>query len=309
LIRYLRHNEIDKAKWDNCISGSVNELIYAYSWYLDIVSPGWDALIEGDYEAVMPLTWNRKFGICYLYGPYFAQQLGVFSIKRGLINDVSDFIGSIPEKISFAEFNLNTENGMKKDLLINKRKTFELDIGKPYNELKKNYSRSNLNNVKKALNRNIKIENSINITDIVSFYKRAYRDLGFKFLKKYHYKNFRKILESTAKNNKLESYIALTQDDIVCAMCIFLMSSNRSLIFSASDKLGKKYSAVFLLIDRFIEDHAGKNLILDFAGSNIPGIAYRNKGFGAEEKNYFTIYINNLPWIYNFILKLIKKFK
>ena len=58
---FLKHDKIDKVKWDNCISRSVNGHIYARSWYLNIVSPDWDALIEGDYEAVMPLTWKRKF--------------------------------------------------------------------------------------------------------------------------------------------------------------------------------------------------------------------------------------------------------
>ena len=309
MLHYLKHDEIDKVKWDNCISRSVNGHIYARSWYLDIVSPDWDALIEGDYEAVMPLTLKRKFGIFYLHQPYFTQQLGVFSPERRLLNDITVFIDNIPKRISYAGINLNTENSIKKDVLTSERITYELDLRKPYDELKSSYSKSNLKNIKKARNKNIRIVRSASLNDIVGFYKKAYHELGFKFLKKHHYKNFENILDYAIKNDILESYIAVTEDDIVCAMCIFLMSDKRSLIFSATNKSGKKYSGVFLLIDRFIEDHAGKNLILDFAGSNISGIAYRNKGFGAEEKNYFTIYINKLPWIYNFILKLINKFK
>ncbi len=38
----------------------------------------WDALVWNDYEAVMPLTWNRKYGIAYLYQPFLTAQLGVF---------------------------------------------------------------------------------------------------------------------------------------------------------------------------------------------------------------------------------------
>ena len=57
-IRYLRRQDIDDAKWDACI-----HLIYGKSYYLDHMTDGqWDALIMGDYEIIMPLTWRRKMG-------------------------------------------------------------------------------------------------------------------------------------------------------------------------------------------------------------------------------------------------------
>ena len=77
-IFYLEQENIDKQKWDDCIDKAGNGLIYAYSFYLDCMSKHWGALILGDYEAVMPLTWNKKYGICYLYQPFFAAHLGIF---------------------------------------------------------------------------------------------------------------------------------------------------------------------------------------------------------------------------------------
>jgi len=61
-IQYLTNHEIDKVKWDECINSASNGLIYAYSFYLDHMSKHWDALVLGDYNAVMPLTWNKKYG-------------------------------------------------------------------------------------------------------------------------------------------------------------------------------------------------------------------------------------------------------
>ena len=63
MIQYLKHNEIDKKKWNDCIDHSVNNLIYSYSWYLDIVCPNWNALLEDDYTSIMPLTAGKKYGI------------------------------------------------------------------------------------------------------------------------------------------------------------------------------------------------------------------------------------------------------
>ena len=69
MIHYLEHKDIDKAKWDATVVECGN--IYARSWYLDIVHPGWEALVEDGYFAVMPLTGGKKFGVNYLYQPFF----------------------------------------------------------------------------------------------------------------------------------------------------------------------------------------------------------------------------------------------
>src|SRR5437016_14568872 len=97
MIRYFQHHQIDKKKWDDSIRRSVNGMVYAYSWYLDVVSPNWNALIEGNYEAVFPLTWRKKYGFYYLYQPLFTQQLGVFfSVKKINGATVQEFLDSIP---------------------------------------------------------------------------------------------------------------------------------------------------------------------------------------------------------------------
>src|ERR1700759_1778470 len=75
MISYLSHSDIDKLRWDACISHAQYSIIYGYSWYLDMVSPGWDALVDDDYQSVFPLTWKKKFGLYYLSQPNFAQHL------------------------------------------------------------------------------------------------------------------------------------------------------------------------------------------------------------------------------------------
>jgi hypothetical protein len=77
-IQYLSNQQIDKTKWDHCIDNAGNGLIYAYSFYLDNMAKNWDALVLNDYEAVMPLTWNKKYGIHYLYQPFFDGSIGSF---------------------------------------------------------------------------------------------------------------------------------------------------------------------------------------------------------------------------------------
>ncbi|RZK88596.1 MAG: hypothetical protein EOO62_37450, partial [Hymenobacter sp.] len=83
MIRHVPSREIDRPQWDALITDAPNGLIYALTWYLDIVSPGWEALIKeeaGRYVAVLPLPVRRKFGLRYLQQPLFAQQLGLFAL-------------------------------------------------------------------------------------------------------------------------------------------------------------------------------------------------------------------------------------
>ena len=77
-VSYFKNEDIDKAKWDHCIDTAPNGLIYSYSFYLDTMAKHWDALIMNDYEAVMPLTWNKKYGVYYLYQPFLCASLGLF---------------------------------------------------------------------------------------------------------------------------------------------------------------------------------------------------------------------------------------
>src|SRR5690348_11039510 len=78
--------KIDKIKWDECIEQSECSLIYATYDYLNCICDHWHGVVAGDYEAVMPLPWRKKFGIRYSYDVPFIQQSGCF-IKSDKINE------------------------------------------------------------------------------------------------------------------------------------------------------------------------------------------------------------------------------
>jgi hypothetical protein len=108
-IRYVKRKDIDTQKWDECIRSASNSIVYVYSFYLDAIAEKWDALIKNDYEAVMPLAWNEKLGIKYIYQPFFMAQTGVFgrSINTELIDS---FINALPPDIKYADIDLHETN-------------------------------------------------------------------------------------------------------------------------------------------------------------------------------------------------------
>ena len=99
-ITYLENKEIDKAKWDSCITNAGNGLIYARSFFLDAMSRDWDALVMGDYLAVMPLLFNKKYGIYYLYQPPFIRFTGIFGNDINA-EKVNKFLAAIPVKYKY----------------------------------------------------------------------------------------------------------------------------------------------------------------------------------------------------------------
>ena len=110
IIKYLKHSEIDKCKWDECIAKSNNGLIYSTSVYLDNMTTEWDGLVMGNYEAVMPLPFRKKYGIYYVYPPAFSQQMGITSVKEITPEIIKTFLKNIPTKFRYVEMNFNVSN-------------------------------------------------------------------------------------------------------------------------------------------------------------------------------------------------------
>ena len=97
MIVYHKNNEIDREQWDNCIKSSPGVKPYAYSWYLDIMAPGWQALVDDDYDSVFPIPCFSKFGIQYVATPIFLQQLGAFSPDKPASQAIIEFLDYMPD--------------------------------------------------------------------------------------------------------------------------------------------------------------------------------------------------------------------
>ncbi|MEO8148440.1 MAG: hypothetical protein ABI723_12415 [Bacteroidia bacterium] len=295
MIKYLKHTEINKSKWDATIKQSHNGLIYAYSWYLDIASPGWEALINEDYKEVFPITGKKKYGIDYIYPPFFIQQLGLFSSKEINKQNLNDFLNAVPSKFKFIEYNLNWKN----NFLINgfeskENLTHHLSLNNNYEKLYSAYSQNLKRNLKKAAASNLVIEKNIDASVLIKIF-RAHRGADIAKLKTKNYETLIKLIDE-AKRHKAVEIIGVNHNNNICAGAVFLKSNNKFIfIFSAADETAKATGAMPFLIDYFIKENAATANVLDFEGSNNIDLARFYKGFGAEEKIYLSIKRNNLP--------------
>ncbi len=298
MIRYIRHDNIDFAKWDHCIDHSVNGMFYAYAWYLDMTADSWDALVEDDYSAVMPLPFRKKAWIKYIYQPFFIQQLGVFSTYRLNEGVTERFLGAIPREFRFADFNLNTFNLLsdRHPSIGGKGITHELDLIFPYAYLQEGYSANTRRNIKRARAKEVFITNAGRPEDIILAFRQNRGKLGVPFAEK-DYRVLRHLIYAGLHKGMVSLRFAYAQTNDFCAGIVFFKSHHKVvLLFSGSTPEARNNGAMSLLIDHFIQEHAGKELVLDFEGSADPGLARFYRGFGSEECVFLRIIMNRMPF-------------
>lgn len=282
MVRYLKQDEIDISKWDNCIETSLNSMVYAYSWYLDIVSPDWEALVEDDYESVMPLPVKRKFLLPYLIQPLFVQQLGLFSIHTITDSKVKSFIKSIPKKYFFLHFNLNYDNQVNHKNITN-RHNFELSLNQTYENIYKGYSPYHKRKIRRASGFNCSVDLNVPAhVFIKSFLKHTKLTLT-----KNGSDQLARIIETCLTRGSGETYFVRNSSGLVIAGTFQLIAHNRIInLVSFSSEEGIEKSAMFLAHDFIFQQHCPTNMIYDFEGSMIPGVAKFFEGFGSELKLY-----------------------
>jgi hypothetical protein len=295
-ITYLKHNQIDKAKWDECIDHSHNRIVYAQSWYLDIVSKGWEALVSADYETVMPLTYGNKYGIKYLYQPFFTQQLGIFSRNESTQKLEEEFLISIPSKFKLVDIALNKGNAIQSENFQTKNNVnYELKLDKTYSEIASGYSSNTKRNIYKAAQHKLSVIHDVSTGKLIRLF-RSNLGKGIKNIKDVHYQLLKQIMDKSLLEQNAEIYGVNSIDGELCAGAFFLKSYDSYIfLFSATNDESKENGAMFMIIDQFIRTHADEKITLDFEGSNIKNLARFYKSFGADEFNYLRIKKNNLP--------------
>jgi len=300
-IKHIQHNDIDFAKWDECINQSLNGIVYAYSWYLNIVAGEWDALVGDDYQVVFPLVKGRKYGISYLYQPLFTQQLGLFSPFKVDSQTINAFIDSIPQKYQYQIINFNTFNRLENPKgAVFERVTYQLDLVRPYFNLSSNYNENTRRNISKSIAMGVTVNKMLSVDDYILF-KRANLNVP---LTDDQYNNLKRIMVHALEEGIGEIYAAFSEQRELCAAAFFIRSNGKVIYLSAvSSKWGHTKRAMFNIIDKFLNDYAESHLILDFEGSVIDSIARFYAGFGAMRCTYQQLKVNRLPWY----LKIVKR--
>lgn len=289
MIKHLRNNQIDKKIWDKTIEASINPLVYAKSWYLDLVSPNWEALVLGDYEAIMPLPVKRKYGVRIMLQPPYCQQLGLFSCGNLMPETAEKFIRYVQHH--FAHLNLQINSCFVTPKNSATGINYELCLNSGYTELHQAYSTNTRRNLAKAKKSGLELRTLTQASDFMTLkrlhLKTQVSDSQLRVLES--------IVNRAVASNASEILAVYSSEGVFQAAAFFLLDGKRAYYLNAfSSEAGMQSKAMFFLIDAFIQRNASSGITLDFEGSGIESIARFYAGFGAKPTSYYKVRSTNL---------------
>lgn len=293
-IQYVLHSGIDRAKWDRCIRNAANGAIYGYSFYLDQMAPQWDALILGDYDTVMPLTWKKKWGIRYLYQPPFTASLGVFGNHTDQTT-VALFLKAIPHGYKLVEIELNAGNTPSAPYEgMTTRTNLILPLNKSYEAIRQAYRENTRRECGKAFTMGCSCRRNVPVKEIIEIAKKQMGLWNAPHRKGLD--SLELLFTTLEKKEMAKSYGLYASNGKLLAGALFFFSHKRAYyILAANTPESRGFKSSHCIIDQFIQDHANSECTLDFEGSDVPGIAFFYRSFGAEPEHYPGIRINRLP--------------
>jgi hypothetical protein len=301
MINYIKRKDLDIVKYNDCIENSIQSRIYGFSWYLDIVADNWDVLVLDDYKAVMPIPWKKKYGIKYVYPPFWLLELGVFSLDEN--QDINSFLEVLYCDFKFIELRLNTKNKfLKSDFLINKQFQY-LDLKIGYESILKGYNRNRKREIIKANKHHLIEKWNDNPEKLITIFKANIAE-RIKGVSDKDYTTLLNIMQLSIKKRVGELLTIYDTNDKLLAAAFFLKHKNKvTQLVCASDVSNRKNGVHAFFNDRAIFKYQPHFSVYNFGGSSMKNIANYYTSFGATTEEYQQIKYNNLP----FLVRLFKK--
>jgi hypothetical protein len=295
MIIYLKNNEIDHEQWDNCIKDSRRVQPYAFSWYLDIMAPGWEALTDDDYDSVFPIPCSSRFGIQYAATPAFLQQLGAFSPDKSLQKAINEFIDYMPGL--FRLIDLNVGQRIDNDRYrVTLKANYELDLSRPYEKLWNGFSNHCKRNIEKGGKKKHEIVTDITPEELIDLFLNN-RGMEIKGIKPRDYQRLNTLMNFCLKNKKGRIIgVRKSRKKIIYGIFLVEIKGSKTMLFVVNTPESREKRINYHIVNEIIKESAGTKTILDFAGSSIPSIASFMESFGSINVPFYRIYRNRLPW-------------
>ena len=295
MIVYLKNNEIDKEQWDNCIKNTSGAKPYAYSWYLDIMAPGWQALVDDDYDSVFPIPGFSRFGIQYIATPVFLQQLGVFSPDNQVSKVIGEFLEYMPDFFKFIDLCIGQKiitGGYK----VSEKVNFELDLSRPYETLFNNFSNHCKRNVETSARKSPELVSEITPDEIIDLFMQN-KGKDIKGIKVRDYQRLKNLMNFCIINKRGKMIgVRGAGKKLIYGIFLIEIHGNKTILFVVNTPKSRERRIGYFVVNELIKNYSSTRTILDFAGSSIPSVASFVESFGCEKVPFYRLYRNRLFW-------------
>lgn len=295
---YINHENINREKYQACIERNNCNSLYAQDFVWDCLHPGWDVLIMGDYEKIIPLPFKSSYGIATQRQPLFIRTIpliGPFSE-----HDKKQVLVILDEQTSIIELNFASQFEDENEV----KGIFQyIDLPEDYEIQRNLYS----TNAKRILKKSFEDCDRSESTDIGAFIEFFKQNVGFKHSKisEKSYTYLSLLLQKTIEMGIGQLHV-VSDTEGPLSMAFFVdFKGTRYYLKGASNGKARESGAMFYLIDWAIKDSIAKGMdTFDFVGANNENIATFNKKFGAVDGAYSVFKSNNLFWPLNKLISV-----
>lgn len=295
MIVYHNNNEIDREQWDNCIKNSPGVKPYGFSWYLDIMAPGWQALVDDDYDSVFPVPGFSRFGIQYVTTPAFVQQLGAFSPDKPAINAVKEFLEYMPDMYRHIDLCIG-QNIQIDGYKVTERANFELDLTKPYENHWESFWPQCRKNIEASAKKKPEIVTNITSDEIVDLFilDNLKKIRGVK-IRDYH--RLRNLMNFCLKNKKGKILgVRTARKKLIFALFLIETQGNKTIRFMVNTPESLTRRLSYYVVNELIKTYSSTKNRLDFAGTSFPHLENFIESFGCVNVPYYRVFRNRLFW-------------
>lgn len=290
IVEYKKMNPKDKERIaEKLVQGS----LYQQLWYVAALTNNQFYILNyGEEEALLLVPFGKKKGIRYAYRPLFLQQIPFFGDE----SKYEELIIALQQKLRFGDISLSQLQGEEQFNTVRTRTNFVLPLNKSYEALRQNFRKNHKRNINKSQDLVVKEVDEVKSLCAI-FEKEKQHSFSSNELK-----SITDTLFSLTNNSEIKPYLKIVnayENDVVVGSFLLIHFNNRIFYLLGTSIKGSETlsdKALYKLFDDLIQKNAGTNTVLDFEGSDIPGVARFFAGFGAEKKTYYNVKWNKLPF-------------
>lgn len=287
MIRWINKQDMDLEKYNACIENSEQSLLYAYSWYLDIVCTDWMVMVYKDYEAVMPIPFRKKYVLKYVYPPFWMLQLGIFNQSKKEVERL--FINELLGKFRFVELRLNSRNKMVSSNYIETKYFQELNLSSDHEKILSDYQSDRKKDLRKADKFELKTKWDDSPEVLIQLFKN---NVGRRTpeIKDNDYQNLLKLIQTCIEKSSGQ-ILSVYKEEALVASAFFLKHKDTvTILCSSTDFENRNNGANTFLIDQAIQKYSQSFSVFNFGGSSMTSVAQYFKSFGTSTVRYPMIF-------------------
>ncbi|MCE7064128.1 GNAT family N-acetyltransferase [Dyadobacter sp. CY326] len=313
----IHRSEIDPTRWNEHICASLQCVIYAQTFYLDIVCDEWHALVwpsKDEFKIVMPLPIRRKFGFNIVYQPHFCQYLGLFSLNELTAYAFEAFLRTLVKRFSYiSTYHFNPENYFSMTNLPVSfpetkwwtEQTHWLEIG-DYAKIFSGYTNDRKTNVRRGSNVKWNVDQGKDLVALIQLFEDNH-SVSIGGVSATSLERLRTLFQSLYARGNAKVLYASLENEIHAGIMLVEFRQRIIYLFNAADRIGRKGNARTWMLDQHFQNHENRSATFDFESPQIESIASFYKSFGSKPVSYFAISANQLPFPLNQMQRLRKR--